>query len=57
MSLRGALSGVEPDVLALDLDTRAGSAADARERTRAAVRDAGLLYVEPTRGCAAMSAR
>ena len=46
VSLRGALSGVEPDVLALDLDTRAGSAADARERTRAAVRDAGLLYVK-----------
>ena len=37
---------VEADVLAIDLDTREGTAADARERTREAVRDAGLLYVK-----------
>ena len=42
-----AAAGVEADVLAIDLDTRDGAAADARERTRAAARDAaGLLYVK-----------
>ena len=46
VSLRGVPPGVAADVLAIDLDTREGSAEDARERTRAAVRDAGLLYVK-----------
>jgi 4-phospho-D-threonate 3-dehydrogenase / 4-phospho-D-erythronate 3-dehydrogenase len=44
VSLRGVARDVE--VLAVDLDTREGSAAAARTRTCAAVRDVDLLYVK-----------
>ena len=46
VSLQGVPAGVDAEVLAIDLDTREGSAASTRERTRAAVREAGLLYVK-----------
>jgi len=46
VSLRGDPGTVDADVLAIDLDTREGSESDARERTRAAVRDTALLYVK-----------
>jgi uncharacterized protein YgbK (DUF1537 family) len=46
VSLRGVPPDVGADVLAVDLDTREGNAAGARERTRAAVHDTDLLYVK-----------
>jgi uncharacterized protein YgbK (DUF1537 family) len=49
VSLQPGLPGVGADVLAIDLDTRGGSEASARERTREAARSAGgaaVLYVK-----------
>jgi uncharacterized protein YgbK (DUF1537 family) len=46
VSLQGVPAGVDAEVLAIDLDTREGSAASTRQRTCAAVREAGLLYVK-----------